>query len=156
MLRIAPLVLALTAIECSNILAQQIVPTEQDKIDICHITLPALTTSPWQNDFHPMDANDDHFVSPADALLIIMELRESRPVFETTADLVPPYFGRYPDVDGDFEITQNDVRLVVDHLNTIRSGTCPASPVPEPSTSALMIPAVLLIHLLRRPTGAGC
>ena len=75
----------------------------------------------WQNPFATMDVNDDGFVSPLDALLIINRLNTpaDRNLPTPTATLRPiPYI----DVSGDGIVSPLDVLLVINILNLRHNG----------------------------------
>jgi len=75
-----------------------------------------LAVSPWQNPTQALDVNNDSFVSPFDALLIINRLNtvgagELPPVDAEHAP--PPYY----DTDGDGFLAPRDALLVINLLN---------------------------------------
>jgi hypothetical protein len=75
--------------------------------------------SKWQNPRQALDVNNDTFISPIDALLIINRLND--PNFErdfTKSNFVPPPF---LDVNGDEMLSAIDALLVINHLNSSRN-----------------------------------
>jgi hypothetical protein len=77
--------------------------------------------SPWQNRANNMDVNNDTFVTPQDALILINGLNLTGPV-----ELPPPSPGSSPppfiDVNGDGQLTPQDVLQVVNELNRVTGG----------------------------------
>jgi Dockerin type I domain len=73
----------------------------------------ASFVSSWQNPSNRFDVNNDGFVSPIDALLVIndLNLRESRTLDQT--DIAPPYI----DVDGDGNVAPIDVLQVINAID---------------------------------------
>ncbi|MGN6544918.1 MAG: Calx-beta domain-containing protein, partial [Aureliella sp.] len=70
----------------------------------------------WQNSRNPYDVNDDGFVSPIDALLIINEINVNGPrklELPGVEKTPPPYF----DVSGDGYVVALDVLLVINYIN---------------------------------------
>jgi hypothetical protein len=75
-----------------------------------------LLASDWQNRVLQEDVNDSGFVNLADALTVVMALRDSNPfVLPETPTAAPPWY----DVDGDELGTVNDLLEIV---NDLRSG----------------------------------
>ncbi|QDV27340.1 dockerin type I domain-containing protein [Aureliella helgolandensis] len=74
------------------------------------------SASSWQNPTNRLDVNNDSFVSPIDALLIINELNSERGGGLLTGTDVP--FSPFLDVDGDEFVAPIDVLLVINHLNS--------------------------------------
>ncbi len=79
---------------------------------------------PWQNDRNALDVNDNGFVAPLDALLVINELN-NRVVSDEITGLLdnppiepngPEKLG-YVDVDGDAFATPRDALLIINFLN---------------------------------------
>jgi RHS repeat-associated protein len=73
-------------------------------------------TSPWQNPANPLDTNEDGWVTPIDALLVINELNrsgsrelDSAAIDSTLAELI--------DVNGDSILSPIDALLVINYLN---------------------------------------
>jgi VCBS repeat-containing protein len=81
------------------------------------ITLSPRPVSVWQNNVQPLDVNNDGFVTPLDALLIINSLNidGSRPLPSPAVppNAPPPFY----DTNGDGEISPVDVLLVINQLN---------------------------------------
>ena len=76
---------------------------------------------PWQNSSNPFDTNNDQFVSPVDALIIINDLnvnggRRLEP--PAHGDEPPPYL----DVSGDNFLSPLDALIVINALNEQASG----------------------------------
>ncbi len=69
----------------------------------------------WQNLRDPLDVNDDSYISPIDALLVINDLnkRGARPLVEPSTG--PPFL----DVNGDGSVGPLDALLVVNYLNEL-------------------------------------
>ena len=86
---------------------------------------------PWQNDRNSLDVDDDGFVAPLDALLVINELNNRLASDEITGLLDnppiepndPSQLG-YVDVDGDVFATPRDALLIINFLN--QSAALPA------------------------------
>lgn len=73
-----------------------------------------VQNSRWQNPQNSLDVNNDGFISPIDALLIINYLNARRNPFLPSSGLVPP---PYIDTNGDELATSNDVMQVINYLN---------------------------------------
>lgn len=76
-----------------------------------------LSAFPWQNPRNPLDVNNDGFVSPIDALLVISDINRNgaRPLPNPP---VPPFTPPpYLDVSGDNTISPIDALIVVSFLN---------------------------------------
>ncbi len=72
----------------------------------------------WQNPIQRLDVNDDSFVSPLDALLIINQLNSGS---EGVTRLVPSdveIFQPFHDVNGDHQLSPFDALLVINFLNS--------------------------------------
>jgi hypothetical protein len=82
----------------------------------------------WQNARFALDVDDDGFVVPLDALVIINELNKngSHPLAPPTAQNSPPPFY---DVDGDGSVAPLDVQIVLNYLNSIGPGPIPPAPL---------------------------
>lgn len=95
-------------------------------------------TSSWTNPANPLDVNDDTFVSPIDALLIINELNTvgGHPLSpsETPTD--------YLDTNSDFYVSPLDALLILNYLNATPPAAAPAA-VPGIITSDLTADASL-------------
>lgn len=91
----------------------------------------------WTNPDKPLDVNDDTFISPIDALLVINELNSvagPRQLTPPTAGRVPP---PYIDASQDGYVTSIDALLVLNHLNAPPAGAVAARPVAaSPMTAA--------------------
>ena len=74
-------------------------------------------TSPWQNKIQPEDVDNDGFVVPLDALLVINELNNNGaralPVPPEEPNVPPPFF----DVNGDDFVAPLDALLIINYLN---------------------------------------
>ena len=57
-----------------------------------------------------MDVNDDTFVAPLDALVIINMMSDDAAIQAAVAD------GMYPDVNEDGQVTPIDVLMIINHL----------------------------------------
>ncbi|GIX00190.1 MAG: hypothetical protein KatS3mg111_3522 [Pirellulaceae bacterium] len=91
-----------------------------------------VQNSRWQNPAGNMDVNDDGFVSPIDALLVINYLNKGNETFLPNID--PPFTPPpYLDVNGDEFVTPLDALLVINFLNSTTAGGEGESPV-EAST----------------------
>ena len=73
----------------------------------------------WQNQLDPLDVDDDGFVVPLDALLIINELNEPMYRDPITGALPPPPnpIPAYFDVNGDNFVAPIDALLIINYLN---------------------------------------
>jgi hypothetical protein len=69
----------------------------------------------WQNADNCLNVNNDDFVSPIDALLVINELNRhgSRKLMPPSGNVAPP---PYYDVNGDYYVSPIDVLLIINHL----------------------------------------
>ena len=83
----------------------------------------------WQNTGSPLDVDDDGFIAPIDALLIINELNEPMHRDPTTGLLPPPppVVPAYFDVNGDGFVSAADAVLIINRLNQNEN---PAAAVP--------------------------
>ncbi|MFV2065911.1 MAG: putative Ig domain-containing protein, partial [Pirellulales bacterium] len=83
-------------------------------------TIEVQEPYPWQNPRNRVDVNDDGFVTPIDALLVINELN-SRGVLDAKGKLPfprsEPYRGNYYDVNGDGFGTPLDALHIINVLN---------------------------------------
>lgn len=72
---------------------------------------------PWQNPLNVLDSNDDGFLTPIDALLIINELNRngSRHLQPPAGNVMPP---PYYDVTGDTNISPLDALRIINALNS--------------------------------------
>ena len=73
---------------------------------------PGSDQAPDQSSLHPMDTNNDGFVSPSDALLIINYMNAG-------GAAVPPAGAPFLDVNGDGFVAPNDALLVINYLNAV-------------------------------------
>jgi hypothetical protein len=75
--------------------------------------------SPWQNKDNALDVNDDGFVVPLDALLVINEINAngSRPLDPPPSPVGPEAPPPYLDVSGDKFLSPLDALLIINHLN---------------------------------------
>ena len=73
---------------------------------------------PWQNNRNVLDVNDDGFVSPLDALLVINYLNSIGPeaLAAPTVDRQP---GPFVDVSGDGFVSPLDALYVINELNRL-------------------------------------
>ena len=77
---------------------------------------PSAAASPWKNLVAPLDVNDDWYISPLDALLIINELNmngSGKLPLPGGGQTPPPYL----DVSGDGSLSPIDVLWIIDYLN---------------------------------------
>jgi len=74
---------------------------------------------PWHNRLNGLDVNDDGFISPLDALLIISELNESGSYLLPVSDASPPPFY---DVNANGYIDSADAINVINYLNDDANG----------------------------------
>jgi len=90
------------------------VPTEDDQSSV---PIQALSSHPWRNPRQAEDVNDDGFVTPLDALILINRLNasgpEDLPVPLPIHVNPPPYW----DADGDDAVGASDVLAVVNFIN---------------------------------------
>jgi VCBS repeat-containing protein len=81
------------------------------------ITVQATPPSPWQNPSNRFDVNADGFVAPIDALVLINRINAIGPgplsVPAVPPNAPPPYL----DVNGDRQLSANDVLQTVNFLN---------------------------------------
>ncbi|MGI8980394.1 MAG: dockerin type I domain-containing protein [Pirellulaceae bacterium] len=74
---------------------------------------------PSSNPSNPLDVNNDGFVTPIDALLVINEINANGShTLETTGFHTAPFI----DTDRDNVVSPHDVLLVINHLNAQQSG----------------------------------
>ena len=110
-----------------------------------------LDPYPWHNRSNGMDVNNDGFISPLDALLIISELNESGSyLLPVTGATPPPVY----DVDADGYIAPSDAVQVINHLNDNANGEGEGEFVPS---SGMDIAAVAeqAIQALAGPVNNG-
>ncbi|MBI2479594.1 MAG: hypothetical protein HYV60_13470, partial [Planctomycetia bacterium] len=81
------------------------------------ITLSPRQPSVWQNPVNDLDVNNDGFVTPLDALLIINSLNLVGPRTLPNPALPPNTPPPFYDTNGDGNISPVDVLLVVNRLN---------------------------------------
>lgn len=79
--------------------------------------------NPWQNAFEPMDVNDDDFISPVDALLVINSLNADGSRELTAGGGGSPYL----DVNGDGFVSPIDALMVINWLNAASAAEAPDS-----------------------------
>ena len=110
-----------------------------------------LDPYPWHNRSNGMDVNNDGFISPLDALLIISELNESGSYLLPVTGATPPPFY---DVDADGYIAPSDAVQVINHLNDNANGEGEGEFVPS---SGMDIAAVAeqAIQALAGPVNNG-
>ena len=70
------------------------------------------------NPTEPLDVDDDGFIVPKDALLVINYLNSIGAGPISGVNTGPPFF----DVSGDDNVTPIDALLVINHLNKVASG----------------------------------
>jgi hypothetical protein len=89
-------------------------------------------TSPWTNPVDPLDVDNDTFVSPLDALLILNELNSvgARQIEPPSGSNGPP---PYIDTTGDGFVSPLDSLLVINRLNEINVVQGPVDAVPASS-----------------------
>lgn len=92
----------------------------QSHTQVFQLTVLANPTA-WRNTETPLDANNDNFVTPGDALVIINQLnspdlidRFGRIPRERAADSKLPFY----DVNGDGFVTPADALIIINHLNS--------------------------------------
>ena len=81
------------------------------------ITLSPRIPSVWQNPVNPLDVNNDGFVTPLDALLIINSLNLVGPRMLPNPALPPNTPPPFYDTNGDGSISPLDALLVINQLN---------------------------------------
>ncbi|MEZ6121089.1 MAG: dockerin type I domain-containing protein [Pirellulaceae bacterium] len=102
----------------------------------------------WCNEVYTRDINNDGFVSPIDAQIVLNEL--DRPAYSSDGVLpdnsgkIPPYFF---DVNDDGFVVPLDALLVINRLNEAAAGNgvFAIASVPEPSSVVLLSIAVLTL-----------
>jgi hypothetical protein len=109
----------------------------------------------WQNPVNRFDVNNDGFVTPLDALIIIDFLNAYGSQRLPPITQNPQYFY---DVDGDGWVTPSDALAVIDYLNSHPPGIAPAT-VPAAATSTAMDPTANQVSgavaRASRPLGAA-
>jgi hypothetical protein len=89
------------------------VPVSKIRYDVLDITVNS--GGPAQNSALPQDVNDDGFVTPIDALLVINEMSRVDPVFEgESGAVVASQF--FTDVNGDERVSALDALQVINYL----------------------------------------
>ena len=83
------------------------------------VTLDVVNDAPFQNPRNPFDVDNDGFVYPRDALILVNELNQSgshilTPVTAAGEENNAVYF---PDVNGDGMLTPLDALILINHLN---------------------------------------
>ena len=91
----------------------------------------------WQNPLNPWDVNNDSFVSPLDALLIINRINTEGAGELTAAVNGPPYL----DSNGDGYLSPIDALLVINQLNTTLASATLGSTTPNRSPSSVIASA---------------
>lgn len=83
-----------------------------------------VQNSRWQNPAGNLDVNDDGFVSPIDALILVNYLNDANnETFLPNSGIVPqPGSGPYLDPNGDENISPVDVLMVINFLNSNSGG----------------------------------
>lgn len=76
-----------------------------------------VVPSPWQNPLNHLDANNDGFVGPLDALLVINDLNRIGGRILDASDPEPPFL----DANGDGWLSPLDSLQIVNHLNRMGS-----------------------------------
>ncbi len=77
--------------------------------------------SRWQNPRNSLDVNNDTFISPIDALLIINRL--NNPNFNRNLNISNPSVPPFIDTSGDELLSPLDALLVINRLNAMRGGS---------------------------------
>ncbi len=77
--------------------------------------------SKWQNPRNSLDVNNDTFISPIDALLIINRL--NNPNFNRNLNISNPTVPPFIDTSGDEVLSPLDALLVINRLNAMRGGS---------------------------------
>lgn len=91
---------------------------------------------PWNNPRNRLDVNDDGFITPLDALLVINALNSR---FQLPATLPEPFDPvRYLDVDPNGMVTPLDALLVINHLNRRSAGEGESAQFSVPSDADLI------------------
>ncbi|MEZ6120177.1 MAG: tandem-95 repeat protein [Pirellulaceae bacterium] len=96
--------------------------TVQDEEGLAsNVAIVTVTVSrpPWQNPNDALDVNNDGFISPIDALLVINELNANGSRALDPPPIASPPFSPPPfvDVSGDDYLSPIDALLVINHLN---------------------------------------
>ena len=102
------------------------------------VTLTVDTVYPWHNGIRVVNVNDDKFVTPSDALLVINELNRggSRKLPAVRPrPLSAPFF----DASRDGFITPLDALMVINYLNRRQQGEGEDSTVPEATNSVRLL-----------------
>jgi uncharacterized protein YkwD len=105
----------------------------------------SATSHPWQNPANNLDVNNDGFVAPNDALIIINSINaNSSPALPRPGEgfIWPPYY----DVNGDDFIAPSDALAVINYLNG--SSLSPGLPAAGEGEAA---DAGLMLYLLENP-----
>lgn len=110
-----------------------------------------LDPYPWHNRSNGMDVNNDGFISPLDALLIISELNQSGSYqLPVTGATPPPFY----DVDADGYIAPSDAVQVINHLNDNANGEGEGEFVPSSGMDVAAV-AEQAIQALAAPVNNG-
>lgn len=99
-----------------------------DHVSLVHGVSQAVSTSyeshdlivdiaGWQNLVNNLDVNDDGFITPLDALIVINDLNSLGP--RLLPDPIPPEPEFYIDVNGDGLVTPLDALIVINYLNSL-------------------------------------
>ena len=71
----------------------------------------------YHNTLEPLDVNDDSYVAPVDAMIIINQLNDGAPVDLDAEGDLPPGFTGFVDVDNDMVLSPADALNVINGLN---------------------------------------
>ena len=111
-------------------------------------------TQSWTNPSDALDVNNDGFVAPQDAMILINDINGlgARP-------LTGPSLGNYLDTDGDGYLAPIDALRVINAVNAERSPQAPlgfsVTAVPEPSTWVLLLLMLVMTRSVEAVRGTG-
>jgi sugar lactone lactonase YvrE len=82
-----------------------------------NIEIVDVDRSPWQNQRHPLDVNNDSRVEPVDVLVLVNDLNSLGPrrLPIITDDVYPP---PYLDTNGDWAVAPIDALLIINFINS--------------------------------------
>ena len=143
------------------------VGVDQAVSDQHFVMVPSITTPPpWQNPdpLKTLDVSGDDNLTPQDVGLVINNLNANGARRLSSLFSLTQGNAWYYDTTGDTKITPQDVGYLINALNAMASGSSGASasssvpdgatsPVPEPSTLALLFAAASLLGLAKIARG---
>ena len=107
-----------------------------------------LPASPWQNKQMPEDVDNDGFIVPLDALLVINDLNNvgarALPNPPEPPNVPPPFI----DVNGDDFVSPVDALMIINYLNAPPTAAKPAQPALATTTTGGSAEAIMSDHLI--------